>query len=589
MPAALNPIKITVTHGPGLRVPFAAVIGDFDLPPGLAACGDATLPLLARWLPPECLSRLQAPEQAGDLPRWIERLALAITDMNGRLGCPSACGTTQTRGWVALGYLDPLAAQHALRCAHAALCATYTGTDDAAMKSQATEAIYFQRRRQAGNTTRAQVRACRLRNIPVYPVAPELQIWQYGQGRKGWQLHYSSTQADSVPGFLMQQNKAVSNNLVRRLGLPGTEHAVATRPQQAVALADRMGYPLVIKPADSGQGYGVTVGVRDAGEVAAAFSRAARYSPRRNVIVERYVAGDDYRLVVTGGSFQWATRRNPPEVTGDGRSSIAALIARKNAALSADMVDAGFAKPVTADDELRRTLAAQQRHVDDCPPVGTVVRLRSNANVSTGGSFTDVTAVVHPDNRAMAETIARAFRLDNMGMDFITPDITRSWREVACAVIEVNATPMLFCDAHARQLIDYKFTNGDDGRIPSLLVLCAKPAELYAQLDKRAQGIGIATSASVTLNGIERRWLERADTRRAIDALLLDPACESLIAICSPAELHRHGLPLDRFHAAAWLTDAAPDPALLEVLERACGKTLPVSVDAIFDTLRALP
>lgn len=591
MAANSSSLTITVTRGPSLRVPFAAVIGDFDLSPKSTALDASILPLLARWLPPECLSRLKTPETVNDLPQWIERLTLAITEMRGRLGCPSACGSTPTRGWVALGYLDPQTTQNALRIAHTVLDATLTGMDDATIKSRATDAINFQQQLRASDTTRALVRASRLRNIPVYPVAPELQIWQYGQGHKGWRLHYSSTQADSVPGFLMQQNKAVSNNMVHRLGLPGTEHGLATRLQQAVVLARRIGYPVVIKPLDSGQGYGVTVGVRNAEEVAAAFSLAMKYSRQRSVIVERYVAGDDYRLVVTGGRFQWGMRRNPPEVMGDGVSSIAALIARKNAGLSAEQVDAGFVKPVKVDYALHRTLAVQGWKVDGRPPQGDVIRLRSVANLSTGGSFTDVTAIVHPDNRAMAETIARAFRLDNMGMDLITPDIERSWCDVDCAVIEVNTTPMPVSEAYAMQLIDSNFPNGDDGRLPSLLVLADNPAQmrqLYGTWNQPGRGVGIAAPNRARLDGLERRFAAVGNAHRAVTSLLLDPACNALLILSTFDGIRRHGLPLDRCSAAVWLTASGPDADIRALLDSACDQTMRTTADAIPETLHKL-
>lgn len=591
MPEVRNTTEITVTHGPSLRAPFSAVIGDLDLPVASGTRAAEFARCMESWLPADCLSRLHLPQQGDDLPQLALLLAQAFTETRGCMNLPATCGATETRGWIALGYYDALATQYALRFALAALQGVLTGKDSAALKSRANTTLNMQRRRQPNNTTRALMRMARARDIPLYPIAAESQIWQYGQGCKAWHLHTASTHADSTTGVMLQQNKAQSNELVRRLGLPGVEHGLAAQPQQALVLARQLSYPLVVKPLDSGQGYGVTVNIHNAEEVSAAFKKAMRYSRLRQVIIERWVAGDDFRLMVTGGRFQWAIRRSPPEVTGDGASTIAELIARKNAGIAQDLIDNGFGKPVTVDDEVRRTLAAHGWNPEHRLPAGQIARLRSNANVSTGGSFTDVSAATHPDNRAMAETIARAFRLDSVGIDFLTPDIARSWRDVKCAVIEVNATPMLFSDDHAECLLENKFPGGGNGRIPSALVLCDTPAScnrLSGTFAQSSSGTGIAACNSVRLNGLIRPFRNSTDTGAAVQALLLDPACEALIVICTMNDIRQHGLPLDRFDVCAWTEGANPDHALHELLKVSCGKTMQISAGSVADALQTV-
>ena len=407
---------------------------------------------------------------------------------------------------------------YALRFALAVLQSLHTNADDAVMKSRATAALNLQFQRQPKYSSRALMRMAEARSMPVYAVSAELQIWQYGQGCKAWHLHSASTHADSTTGVMLQQNKAQSNELVHRLGLPGVEHGLAARPRQALALAAQLGYPLVVKPLDSGQGYGVSVNIQNAEQVAAAFEKAVKHSGARKVIVERYVAGNDFRLMVTGGCFQWAIKRTPPEVAGDGSSSIAELIERKNAGLSHDLIKKGFAKPVAVDDELRRTLALSGLQLEDRLPAGAIVRLRSNANVSTGGSFTDVSSTIHPHNCTMAETIARAFRLDSVGIDFLTPDIARSWRDVKCAVVEVNATPMLFSDEYAELLLECKFPGGGNGRVPSALMLCGTSAsrdQLFAAHAQCPPGMGMATRTGARLNGLLRRFANHTNAGAA--------------------------------------------------------------------------
>lgn len=371
---------------------------------------------------------------------------------------------------------------------------------------------------------------------------------------------------------MLQQNKAQSNELVHRLGLPDVEHG----------LAAQLGYPLLVKPLDSGQGYGVSVNIQNAEQVAEAFGKVVKHSGTRKVIVERYIAGNDFQLMVTGDRFQWAIKSTPPEVTGDGSSSIAELIERKNAGLSYDLVKKGFAKPVVVDEELRRTLALSGLHLEDRLPASAIARLRSNANIFTGGSLIDLSGMIHPDNRPMAETIARAFRLDSVGIDFLTPDIVRSWRDVKCAVVKVNTTPGLISDEYAGLLLECKFPEGGNGRIPSSLVLCDTSVsrdQWFAAHAGCLPSMGTATRTGACLNGQQRRFANQTNAGAAAEALLLDPACESLVAICTLSEIRRRGLPLDRFDVDAWTTDAEPDPGLHELLKFACRTTVTISAE----------
>jgi len=580
-------MAITVTHGPSLRVPFAAVIGEFELPAS-AFTAAADISRWAEWLPANVHARIAAPEKTGTLPQRIMQFARAITEAHGRMELPGQCGTNGQRGWVALGYHDAPATEQAMRLALEA-STTSPGTADttAALRRHAAATLRAQALRQPDYQERAMIRAARRHGIPVFPVVGGSRIWQYGHGSKGWQCFEASTHADSRTGVMLQRNKMQSNELVRQLGLPGVEHRLATGLQQAIAQAGQLGYPLVVKPVRGGKGKGVSAGLRTPQEVSAAFRKAAIYS--QQVLVERFIPGDDHRIMVTGGKFQWVVRRMPPDVTGDGKSSVAQLIAQKNARITEEEIDKGFVKRVAIDDELLRTLAQQHVALEDCPPAGTAVRLRGNANVSTGGSFVDVTNDIHADNRAMAETIARAFRLDSVGIDFLTPDIGRSWREGHGAVIEINATPGQLCDAFAERLIKSKFPEDDRGRIPSVILLCDTPAArngLFSALTGLERGVGTLTCSEARLDGFVRVFARGSDAGTAARALLLDPACKALVAICTLNEIRQRGLPMDRFGTCMWTEDTRPDHALHELLNAFCNHTTAAAAETVIDTLR---
>lgn len=583
----------TVTHGPGLRAPFAAVIAEFDVPDASTIDNTAIIAGLASCLPEPLCERLAAGERSPTLPHWVARFAHAITEAHGIMSLPAAhgviTGQRPSRGWVALGYYDAPATAQALRFAVAASNISNLSTDAAALRSQAERTLRMQVARQPDFQARAMMRAAGQRGIPVISVAGGSRIWQYGHGSKAWQCFETSTHADARTGDMLQRNKIQSNEVVRRLGLPGVEHGTAMTPQQAITLGKQLGFPLVVKPLNRGQGRGVTVGVRTPDEITAAFRLAASFS--RQVIVERFVAGDDYRIVVAGGKFQWAIRRMPPQVVGDGKSSLAELIEQKNARIPLGEIKKGFLKRIVLDGELHRMLAMQQITLEGCPAIGETIRLRGNANVSSGGSFVDVSAEIHPDNITMAETIARAFRLDCVGVDFLTPDISRSWREVGGTVIEVNTTPGLLTDAQAAKLLQSKFADGTNGRIPAMLVLCESPAiknRLFASLATVGHGIGVLTSTAVRLNGETRRTGAALDAGSAAQALLLDPACEALVAICTIDEVRQGGLPLDRLTIGAWTENSQPDPAVLDLLRLVCDKTKSVTETGVAAALKEL-
>ena len=182
-------------------------------------------------------------------------------------------------------------------------------------------------------------------------------------------------------------------------------------------------------------------------------------------------------------------------------------------------------------------------------PAGQVVILRSLANLTGGGTAVVVTDRVHADNRGMAEAIARCFRLDTVGIDFLTADITKSWREVRCAVIEVNLSPMFgFADTQARLLLERAFPGTSTGRIPSVVVVSTEPArvkEVVPVLQREGLVVGFVDRASSSLGG-EPRVIEHVRLAERVQALLLDPACEALVVACTPEEIIEQGLPLDR-------------------------------------------
>lgn len=411
---------------------------------------------------------------------------------------------------------------------------------------------------------RSLLRAANRRGIPATCLAHGSRIWNFGQGRHGVHFFESSNSHDSGIGVRITTNKLIGNALVRSLGFPGVQHMLAANLEAARQMAHELGYPVVVKPPDAGGGRGVSAWVTDDASLATAFAKATGGKPVA-ALVERHVAGDDHRLMVVGGKFAWAVRRTPARVLGDGTHTIAELVATENSRRSQKGSDGAVSKPIVLDEEAVALLRRQGLAPDSRPAAGSLVALGEVANLARGGTRTRVSEV-HPDNAAMAEAVARAYHLDTAGLDFMTPDVTRSWREVPCAILEVNATPGFVSDDRAQGILAAQIPEGSDGRVPSVLMVGAS-AEALARVLERIAGTGRivgVTDCEYTRLGGNARFHEQAPLATRVRGLVLDPACEALVIGTTAAEIEQQGLPLDRCQVAIVVGELpAPVQALL--------------------------
>ena len=577
--AAKPNLEMRMLPGPSVFVPFAAVVAEFTIPAAIAPPRGGTLPeVICARLPGAVITRIQTLDWGASFETLVAGLAQALQDWHGPNNLP--CQTSHTssgRGLVYLGYYDEQATAQALQLGYElALLAYAQGQQpldaNSALIARVTQLGAVMQARQPGEVERAMIGAARARDIPFYRVVPGQKVLQYGQGKYGRHFLGTGSQCDSNTGALLQHNKVVSNHLVRRLGFPGVEHAVAETVDNAVRLASRIGYPLVIKPVDGRQGQGVTVGVTSEEEVAAAFAEANAISPGR-VIVERFIAGEDIRLCAFCGRFDVAVSRSPPRLVGDGKHTVMELIDLENQRRPAE----GAPKKLKVDPAMVAVLQKQNFRLNDHVPAGQVVTLRSVANTSTGGTIAVVTDRVHADNRRMVEAIARCFRLDTVGIDFLTADITKSWREVRCAVIELNSSPSFsFADTQARLLLERAFPAASTGRIPSVVVVSTEPSrvkELVPVLQWGGVIVGFVERASSSLGG-EPRVIEHAKLAERVQGLLLDPACEALVVACTLEEIIEQGFPVDRCNLCVIEPQVKSWEPLRGLLERCSGRII---------------
>jgi len=298
--------------------------------------------------------------------------------------------------------------------------------------------IRYAQRREFGPSTASLVKAAEERNIPWLRLN-QYSLVQFGQGRYQQRIQATTTGRTSNIAVELAGDKEETNGILRDLGLPVPKQELVRTTRDAVRAAERIGYPVVLKPLSGNHGRGVSINLRTPEEVETGFAKASEHG--RTIIVESYVEGFDHRLLVVNGELVAAAKRVPGHVVGDGKHTIKELV---------DIVNedprrgVGHEKVLTRlefDHQAERLLAKLGYDHDTVPAKDEVVYLRSTANLSTGGTAIDVTDVIHPDNREMAIRAINAIDLDIGGVDFLTKDITESYREAGGGICEVNAGP----------------------------------------------------------------------------------------------------------------------------------------------------
>ena len=330
----------------------------------------------------------------------------------------------------------------------------------------------YAERRSLGPSAMELVRAAQARDIPVYRLN-DASLIQVGQGKYQQRIEAALTSKTSHIAVEIASDKNLANSLLADLGLPVPRQKVVYDVDEAVAAAERIGYPVVIKPLDGNHGRGVTVGIASEDGVAAAFETAE--AEGRTVLVETMLCGDDHRLLVINGQLVAAARRVPGHVKGDGRHTIAELVDIVNQDPRRGVGHENVLTRLEIDDQAKDLLEEKGYTPETVPAEGEEVYLRKTANISTGGTAVDVTDTIHPDNKLMAERAIRAIGLDVGAVDFLTTDITKSYSETGGGICEINAGPGLRMHIAPSEgtprdvggaIMDMLFPPGTQARVP---------------------------------------------------------------------------------------------------------------------------
>jgi cyanophycin synthetase len=295
-------------------------------------------------------------------------------------------------------------------------------------------------KREFGPSTGSLVQAAEERDIPWIRLN-NYSLVQFGHGKYQQRIQATITSETRHIAVEISCDKEDTHNLLSDLGLPVPLQRIVYSPREAIRAANRIGFPVVVKPLDANHGRGVTINLTEDEQIEAAFEEAREKGNSRSILVESYVSGFDHRMLVVDKQLVAVAKRVPGHVVGDGKQTISELIEEIN---SDPRRGIGHEKVLTNlefDKQANRLMKDAGVTADSVLPQGDILYLRSTANLSTGGTAIDMTDVVHPDNKDMAERAIKAVGLDVGGVDFLIDDITRSYKDIGGAIVEVNAAP----------------------------------------------------------------------------------------------------------------------------------------------------
>jgi cyanophycin synthetase len=406
----------------------------------------------------------------------LEATALGLQEDAGCSVTFSTTEATEEEGvsFVVVEYIEEDVGRKALADAQALVEAVAAGAPfDAERAVAALRALDEDVR--LGPSTGSIVAAAAARNIP-YRRLTQGSMVQFGWGRRRRRIQAAEIDDTSVVAESIAQDKDLTKSLLWSAGVPVPRGRPVESLEDAWSVALEIGLPVVVKPVDGNQGKGVTVNVDSRELMEIAYRAAAEIG---TVMVETCLAGNDFRLLVVGDRLIAAARRDPPFVTGDGELTVRQLVAKVNEDPRRGEGHATSLTKIRLDEIAVARLELQGLAPESVPERGRRVVLRNNANLSTGGTATDVTDEVHPAVAERAVAAAQMVGLHVCGVDVVCESVMRPLEEQGGGIVEVNAAPglrMHVSPSHGRgrnvgeAIVGLLYPPGDDGRIPVVAV-----------------------------------------------------------------------------------------------------------------------
>ncbi|NNL32487.1 MAG: cyanophycin synthetase [Flavobacteriaceae bacterium] len=502
----------------------------------------------------------------------IEHIALEIQTLAGM-----DVGFGRTRGYgedgvynVVFAYMEEAVGRYAAKVS-VQICQALIDGEDYDMADDIQKMREIRESERLGPSTGSIVEEAESRGIPWIRLN-KYSLCQLGYGANQKRIQATVTSETSSIGVEIACDKEDTKYLLEQAEVEVPKGDIIRRERSLEEACRYVGFPLVIKPVDGNHGRGITVDIQNYEEALEAFHHAKNSSRSGAIIVEKYIQGEDYRLLVINHVLVAAALRSPAHVVGNGKSTVQELIDEVNDDPRRGYGHENVLTQITVNELTKTIIEAAGYTVDSVIPDGERLILKDTANLSTGGTAEDVTDIVHPANVSMVERISKIIDLDICGIDIMTTDISKPLSETGGAVLEVNAGPgfrMHLAPTSglprnvAAPVIDKLFPKkGDTGRIPIVAISGTNgkttTTRLIAHIAKmKGYRVGYTTSDGVY---IQNRLLMSGDCTgpASTEFVLKDPTVNFAVLECARGGLLRAGLGFKKCDVAV-VTNVASD------------------------------
>jgi cyanophycin synthetase len=487
----------------------------------------------------------------------IEHIALEIQTLAGMETGFGRTRETKTPGVynVVFSYIEEkvgiFAAESAVNIAQALIDGTdYDLQADLKMMREIREQVRL------GPSTGSIVAEAVARDIPWIRLGNNSLV-QLGYGVNQMRFQATITCKTSHIAVGIACNKEETKRMLEDASIPVASGGICSEEPELEKIIERIGYPIVIKPLDGNHGKGASINVLTWEDAVLGLAFAKNYS--RRVIVEKFISGFDFRVLVIDNKVVAAAQRVPAHIVGDGKKTVQELIDATNLDPRRGYGHENVLTEITVDRDTQDLLQKLNYTINSIPPAGEMVYLKSTANLSTGGTSIDVTEMMHPENIFLAERIARVIGLDVCGIDIMATNLTQSLKENGGVVLEVNAAPgfrMHLAPSEglprnvASPVIDMLYPPGKPSRIPIIAVTGTNgkttTTRLIAHIVKNNNyKVGFTTSDGIY---VQNHLLQKGDTTGPLSTefILKDPTVEFAVLETARGGILRSGLGFSR-------------------------------------------
>lgn len=502
----------------------------------------------------------------------IEHIALEIQTLAGM-----DVGFGRTRGYgedgvynVVFAYMEESVGRYAAK-ASVKICEALISGEEYDLSDDIQRMRELREDDRLGPSTGSIVEEAEARGIPWIRLN-KYSLCQLGYGANQKRIQATVTSETSSIGVELACDKEDTKYLLEQAEVEVPRGDIIRRERSLEEACRYVGFPLVIKPIDGNHGRGITVDIQNYEEALQAFLHAKESSKSGAIIVEKFILGDDYRLLVINNKLVAGALRTPAHVIGDGKSTVQELIDEVNKDPRRGYGHENVLTQITVNDLTKTIIKDAGYTLDSVINEGERLILKDTANLSTGGTAEDITDIIHPANVNMAERISKIIDLDICGIDIMTTDISKPLSETGGAVLEVNAGPGFRMHLApttglprnvAAPVIDKLFPKkGDTGRIPIIAITGTNgkttTSRLMAHIAKmNGYRVGYTTSDGVY---IQNRLLMTGDCTGPASAefVLKDPTVNFAVLECARGGLLRAGLGFKKCDAAI-VTNVAAD------------------------------